>query len=648
MPPYHDRFSILSTVVLSPMFTHARALEMDSSTNYLAQAKDVKDAAKTAVESPDEEIVVFANGNGNGLKNANKTPAVDGKAAPGTSDVTDGGANSAHAEGTASTPTGPADKDAASGLADAFNNLHVGNKPDAKFDLNSLNDYRAPAKYPTISVSPHGDVNGSAGVEWQNKMGRKTGDEQSYGGAPPLYGRPLNASASDFQHRGAPAAYPGYGAPGAAYGSYQGVPPMHGSYVNHGYDVFGLSPTLTEPPVSGGPNSAASNGANANGNRYVPPPHRNSVNGNDPSGMGLNLNGINGGAAGPAPYSPIPMSPSPLSLNPYAAHHHAQMQINAHMNGHPMGAYIPPPPAGATGKADASGAPAIATSPGANGTNNANNSASGPASAGSARGYAPPTQPFNVPAMPYGVSPGQQYYDESAAMYANAYGAPPHMQHGIHHPVQYQMNPQLGPPGHPGTPQLGGYGGYMTGPMVGVPGVPTPGMLPVPNGVANGPAGQNGANGAGAQANGAQGGLQQGANANGAANGTAGPGVTSVVNGITLINGVPQPNADGTGPSANNRKLGLYKTELCRSWEEKGSCRYGPKCQFAHGEDEIRKVARHPKYKTEICRVSRGLLLFFSCKSLDLIFSCSDLLAFGIVPLRKAMLLYSYRCSYER
>ncbi|EPQ60982.1 hypothetical protein GLOTRDRAFT_119002 [Gloeophyllum trabeum ATCC 11539] len=56
------------------------------------------------------------------------------------------------------------------------------------------------------------------------------------------------------------------------------------------------------------------------------------------------------------------------------------------------------------------------------------------------------------------------------------------------------------------------------------------------------------------------------------------------------------------GPSANNRKLGLYKTELCRSWEEKGTCRYGTKCQFAHGEEEIRKVPRHPKYKTEICR----------------------------------------------
>ncbi|THV06076.1 hypothetical protein K435DRAFT_646085 [Dendrothele bispora CBS 962.96] len=64
----------------------------------------------------------------------------------------------------------------------------------------------------------------------------------------------------------------------------------------------------------------------------------------------------------------------------------------------------------------------------------------------------------------------------------------------------------------------------------------------------------------------------------------------------------PASTTGGSGPSANNRKLGLYKTELCRSWEEKGSCRYGTKCQFAHGEDELRKVARHPKYKTEICR----------------------------------------------
>jgi tristetraprolin len=58
-------------------------------------------------------------------------------------------------------------------------------------------------------------------------------------------------------------------------------------------------------------------------------------------------------------------------------------------------------------------------------------------------------------------------------------------------------------------------------------------------------------------------------------------------------------NGGQNGPSANNRKLGLYKTELCRSWEEKGSCRYGAKCQFAHGEDELRRVTRHPKVSHE-------------------------------------------------
>eukprot|EP01126_Amoeba_proteus_P004007 TRINITY_DN11366_c0_g2_i1.p1 TRINITY_DN11366_c0_g2~~TRINITY_DN11366_c0_g2_i1.p1 ORF type:complete len:280 (-),score=30.73 TRINITY_DN11366_c0_g2_i1:382-1221(-) len=35
---------------------------------------------------------------------------------------------------------------------------------------------------------------------------------------------------------------------------------------------------------------------------------------------------------------------------------------------------------------------------------------------------------------------------------------------------------------------------------------------------------------------------------------------------------------------------------------ETGQCRYGTKCQFAHGNHEIRNVLRHPRYKTEICR----------------------------------------------
>ncbi|CEH14558.1 ccch-type zn-finger protein [Ceraceosorus bombacis] len=53
------------------------------------------------------------------------------------------------------------------------------------------------------------------------------------------------------------------------------------------------------------------------------------------------------------------------------------------------------------------------------------------------------------------------------------------------------------------------------------------------------------------------------------------------------------------GPSPYNRKLGLYKTELCRSWEERGDCRYGKcECQFAHGPHELRPIERHAKYKT--------------------------------------------------
>ncbi|KAF7219042.1 mRNA decay activator protein ZFP36 [Nothobranchius furzeri] len=45
-----------------------------------------------------------------------------------------------------------------------------------------------------------------------------------------------------------------------------------------------------------------------------------------------------------------------------------------------------------------------------------------------------------------------------------------------------------------------------------------------------------------------------------------------------------------------------YKTELCRGFQETGNCKYGNKCQFAHGEAELRGLYRHPKYKTEPCR----------------------------------------------
>lgn len=32
-----------------------------------------------------------------------------------------------------------------------------------------------------------------------------------------------------------------------------------------------------------------------------------------------------------------------------------------------------------------------------------------------------------------------------------------------------------------------------------------------------------------------------------------------------------------------------YKTVLCNKWSESGRCPYGPRCQFAHGESELRQ-----------------------------------------------------------
>ncbi|KAI8356188.1 hypothetical protein BD560DRAFT_406796 [Blakeslea trispora] len=52
----------------------------------------------------------------------------------------------------------------------------------------------------------------------------------------------------------------------------------------------------------------------------------------------------------------------------------------------------------------------------------------------------------------------------------------------------------------------------------------------------------------------------------------------------------------------DKKQKNLYKTELCRNWEETGHCRYGMKCQYAHGSSDLREVDRHPKYKTQKCR----------------------------------------------
>jgi len=52
----------------------------------------------------------------------------------------------------------------------------------------------------------------------------------------------------------------------------------------------------------------------------------------------------------------------------------------------------------------------------------------------------------------------------------------------------------------------------------------------------------------------------------------------------------------------SKKKISLYKTEICKSFETSSFCTYGDKCQFAHSLEELRDIERHPRYKTELCK----------------------------------------------
>ena len=46
----------------------------------------------------------------------------------------------------------------------------------------------------------------------------------------------------------------------------------------------------------------------------------------------------------------------------------------------------------------------------------------------------------------------------------------------------------------------------------------------------------------------------------------------------------------------------LYKTELCATFIRYGSCPYGKKCQFAHGDHDLKAVDRPPKWRSKPCQ----------------------------------------------
>lgn len=92
---------------------------------------------------------------------------------------------------------------------------------------------------------------------------------------------------------------------------------------------------------------------------------------------------------------------------------------------------------------------------------------------------------------------------------------------------------------------------------------------------------------------------------NGALNGSHGGRAGEVGRGSEVGHGSEVEHGSEAGSAGQGVRFDtnpLYKTELCRSYEEFGQCRYGNKCQFAHSLEELRPVQRHPKYKTEVCK----------------------------------------------
>ncbi|KAL0560664.1 hypothetical protein IC582_001073 [Cucumis melo] len=58
---------------------------------------------------------------------------------------------------------------------------------------------------------------------------------------------------------------------------------------------------------------------------------------------------------------------------------------------------------------------------------------------------------------------------------------------------------------------------------------------------------------------------------------------------------VRSPLDSGSGGGGKNQ----YRSDICRYWEDSGSCRFGNKCQFAHGKEDLRPGRLPVRTKTK-------------------------------------------------
>ncbi|KAL3515565.1 hypothetical protein ACH5RR_022467 [Cinchona calisaya] len=62
-------------------------------------------------------------------------------------------------------------------------------------------------------------------------------------------------------------------------------------------------------------------------------------------------------------------------------------------------------------------------------------------------------------------------------------------------------------------------------------------------------------------------------------------------------------SSTSSGGSQNENSFYNYKTEKCRSWEDFNPCRFGSKCQFAHGKEELRpSYFSKNKLEAQLCK----------------------------------------------
>jgi hypothetical protein len=46
----------------------------------------------------------------------------------------------------------------------------------------------------------------------------------------------------------------------------------------------------------------------------------------------------------------------------------------------------------------------------------------------------------------------------------------------------------------------------------------------------------------------------------------------------------------------------LFKSEMCRAFLQYGTCKFGLRCQFAHGKEELREAKKPEHFKTKRCK----------------------------------------------